>query len=561
MNPPTASGGKETHDNERYRRIVEAAEEGIITIDVHALVDFVNPKMARMLGCSVEEVLGCTMTDFMDDEGRRLFAYYLERRQHGVSEQYDFKFIAKHGEELWVSVTTNPLLDDEGRYVGALALFSEIGERREAQRLLAWEKDALETIGGTTSPVDVLDELMLGLERQLPGALCSILLVDENEQHLHHGAAPSLPDAYNRVIDGVPVGPQTGSCGTAVFTRGQIIVCDIATDPLWDDYRAYALEHGLRACWSTPVTDTEGKVMATFALYYREPRQPHARDLLTIERAVHIVYLAVERMRAEERLAISQTELRQANERLSLSNEKLERRVNARTQQLRALATELTYAEERERLRMADIMHEGLLQSLAATVIRLESLRKHLGPEAPSQVLDDAQGMVEDAINVGKSVMHDLYPPALHTLGLGEALRWLGLQHAQKGIEVDVEAAVNFDVQETELRITLFRAANELLVNVRKHANIKRAKVAVGLTREGSVRMLVKDCGAGFSPADIRAKEGFGGGFGLFSLRERIEALGGKVEIESSPGQGSRFILIVPTLAQIENPTPPPSSE
>jgi PAS domain S-box-containing protein len=541
---------KEVRDPEgRYRRIVEAAEEGIITIDANALADFVNPKMARMLGYDVEQILGRPLTDFMDEEGRRLFVPYLQRLQQGVTQQFDFKVCCRQGEKLWVNVSANPLLDDRGEYVGALAMFTDIRERREAEHLLAWEKGALETIGGTATLGKVLEELMLGLERHLPDALCSVLLVDDDGLHLRHGAAPSLPTEYNRLVDGFPVGSSSGSCGTAVHTGQQVIVSDIASDPLWSQLRGEALSHGLRACWSTPVSDSKGKIIATFAVYYREPRRPHVRELQTIERAAHIACLAIERKRADEMLVASQKALRIANERLRLSNERLERRVNSRTQQLRALATELTHAEERERLRMADTMHEGLLQLLAATALRLESLRKQLGPKALNEALNDAQGLVEEAIKVGKSVIRDLYPPALHTLGLGEALRWLAQQHLAQGIEVEVEAPANFDVPEKELRITLFRAVHELLVNVRRHAGVKRASVKVSLAGEGFVRMVVSDSGVGFSPADIRAKEGFGGGFGLFSLRERIEALGGQVIIESAPGRGSCFLLTAPTAA------------
>ena len=259
---------QETRDPEwRYRRIVEAAEEGIITIDANALTDFVNPKMARMLGYGAEQILGRPLTDFMDDEGRRLFALYLQRLQQGVTQQFDFKVRCQKGEELWVNVSANPLLDVQGQYDGALAMFTDIRERREAEHLLAWEKGALETIGGATTLGEVLEELMLGLERHLPDALCSVLLVDDDGLHLRHGAAPSLPDEYNRLVDGFPVGSSSGSCGTAVHTGRQIIVSDIASDPLWRQIRDEALAHGLRACWSTPVSDGTGKIIATFAVY------------------------------------------------------------------------------------------------------------------------------------------------------------------------------------------------------------------------------------------------------------------------------------------------------
>jgi GAF domain-containing protein len=110
-----------------------------------------------------------------------------------------------------------------------------------------------------------------------------------------HGAAPSLPAAYNRAIDGLPIGPEAGSCGTAAYRRDTVFVADIESDSLWVGYRKLALAHGLRACWSTPILANDGHVLGTFALYYRTSRSadPAAVDL--IARAVHVAGIAIER--------------------------------------------------------------------------------------------------------------------------------------------------------------------------------------------------------------------------------------------------------------------------
>lgn len=119
---------------------------------------------------------------------------------------------------------------------------------------------------------------MLGLEANTPGSLCSVLLLDETGSRLLRGGAPSLPAAYNDAIHGISTGPRVGSCGTAAHLDCQIIVPDIATDPLWADFRDLALSHGLRACWSTPVHSDAGTVIGTFAIYYREPRLPSTEE-------------------------------------------------------------------------------------------------------------------------------------------------------------------------------------------------------------------------------------------------------------------------------------------
>ena len=139
----------------------------------------------------------------------------------------------------------------------------------ESAALLKGENQVLERIARGAPLPQVLELLLRVIEAQCPDMSCSILLLDPHGVHLRHGAAPSLPSSFMHVINGEPIGPYAGSCGTAAFRREAVIVEDIASDPLWDNYRDLALQHGLRACWSTPVFDSQGRLLATFALYFR----------------------------------------------------------------------------------------------------------------------------------------------------------------------------------------------------------------------------------------------------------------------------------------------------
>jgi GAF domain-containing protein len=127
---------------------------------------------------------------------------------------------------------------------------------------------------------DVLEDLIRALEVQSDvEMLASILILGEDGKRLLLGAAPSLPKTYNEAIHGTQIGPAAGSCGTAAFRGESVFVSDIANDPLWVDHRELALTHGLRACWSTPIKAADGRVLGTFALYYRESRSPSQQDL------------------------------------------------------------------------------------------------------------------------------------------------------------------------------------------------------------------------------------------------------------------------------------------
>jgi len=124
--------------------------------------------------------------------------------------------------------------------------------------------------------------------------LTSILLYNKKTNQLFEGAAPSLPDHYNTAVNGITPGPTAGSCGTAAFFRKQIIVDDIATDPLWKDYKSYALSEELRSCWSTPIFSANDELLGTFAVYYNEPRKPTQNDLTLIDELVDVTASAIE---------------------------------------------------------------------------------------------------------------------------------------------------------------------------------------------------------------------------------------------------------------------------
>ncbi len=173
-------------------------------------------------------------------------------------------------------------------------------EARDAQLLTA----QLDLLSGVVagSPVGrALDALLRVVERvSSAGLLASVLLLDDEGQHLRHCAAPSLPEDYCRAIDGVAIGPAVGSCGTAAWRRRQVIVEDIAHDPLWEDYKHVALPAGLRACWSTPIFGVGGRLLGTFAMYYPLPSAPTASDRALIDVLVRSVSLALERSRHDE---------------------------------------------------------------------------------------------------------------------------------------------------------------------------------------------------------------------------------------------------------------------
>src|SRR5205823_4816105 len=229
--------------------------------------------------------------------------------QDGKDFDFEHRLLMPDGLIKHVRVVGHPLPRDESGELEFIGAITDITERKLAEALLAGEKRLLEMVARGDSLANILDSLCRLVEEQASDVFASILLLDSNSTQLWHGGAPSLPKAYNDAINGLVIGPSVGSCGTAAYLCKQVIVSDIANDPLWSDFRQLALAHSLRACWSTPIFSAEGKVIGTFAMYYREPRSPSQRDQEIIAQITHLAGVAIQRKLAEDALRRSEAYL------------------------------------------------------------------------------------------------------------------------------------------------------------------------------------------------------------------------------------------------------------
>jgi PAS domain S-box-containing protein len=269
-------------------------------------VEFVNRGWREYTGLSGEGSLGSGWRSAVHPED---VDQHVGKWQKSVATGDPFENEVRYrrsadGKYRWFLVRAVPLRDELGNILKWYGISTDIEDRRRAEGMLAGEKRILEMVARGDSLAQILDSLCRLVEEQDPDVLASVSLVVGNR--LRHGGAPSLPEAYKNAIDGIVIGSCAGSCGTAAFLGEQVIVTDIATDPVWADYREAALAHSLRACWSTPVFSPEGKVMATFAMYYREPRSFSVRDKEIIEQVSHLAGVAIQHTLAEEKLRRSE---------------------------------------------------------------------------------------------------------------------------------------------------------------------------------------------------------------------------------------------------------------
>jgi CheY-like chemotaxis protein len=218
--------------------------------------------------------------------------------------------------------------------------------------------------------------------------------------------------------------------------------------------------------------------------------------------------------------------------------------------QLRRLASDLTLAEQHAREQLARTLHDGLQQLLVTVALHLEQViqRDAGGRVVTDDPLVQAKAQLDEAITAARSLSYELFPPVLHRSGLAAAFAWLAdwTRH-QYGLRVEVSADPLADPARKDVRTLLFESVRELLFNVVKHAHVDRVTVDLARTADDALSITVADQGIGFDPATLvdRAKVRQVG-WGLFSIRERLTLLGGRFEIDSTPGRGTTFRLIAP---------------
>jgi len=206
----------------------------------------------------------------------------------------------QHG--LWTRITGRPLRASNGDLLGGVTVCRDITEVKEEELFREGQSQVLEMIAADKPLGAVLESLVLLMEGQAEGLRCSILLLARDGKHVQHGAAPHLPETYVKAVNGAPIGPRNGSCGTAMYLRQRVVVTDVLTDPLWADYRELARICGLSACWSSPIISAQGDVLGSFAMYREEKRGPQPEEERLTDIATHIAGIAIERQRQQETL-------------------------------------------------------------------------------------------------------------------------------------------------------------------------------------------------------------------------------------------------------------------
>ncbi|HEU4870887.1 MAG TPA: GAF domain-containing sensor histidine kinase [Pyrinomonadaceae bacterium] len=367
-----------------------------------------------------------------------------------------------------------------------------------------------------------------------------------------------MPDDYAEAVNGFEIGANSLACGLATHTGEAVLTTDVQTDPRWGPWRWMAEHFDYRGCWSFPITTVAGKFVGTLAMYLRQPQEPTHRDLELASLLTNTASIIISRHKDSEVRIRAEQAQQEYEAQLRSLNEVLEERVRDRTRELQAevherrageeriknLLRKLVSAEEEQRRRIARELHDTFGQQLAALHMTIEVLKSKT--DGDRSVRENIERMREAFDRLNSSVdflAWELRPPSLDLLGLDAALEsYVTEWSRQFGVEAVYEGvAVSGLRLAAEAETNLYRIFQEALQNVHKHAGADRVNV-VFERRDGQAVLIIEDNGKGYDSEE----QTDGRGMGLINMRERAALIGGTVEIESQPGEGTTVFVRVP---------------
>jgi len=544
-------------NEQRFRTAFQLASVGKAQLDAQTgrFID-VNDEFCRLTGYCRDEILTLIPADLTHPDDRLADVEGFSRMLAGERDQYQVekRYLRKNGTIIWVQVEAALIRDGQGRPYQTVAVILDVTARKQAEdalrrseaqvRLLA---ETAELLLRSESPQTVVNLLC---QKVMPFLECDAFfnyLIHPSAGRLHLNACAGIPEEEAQRIEWLDLGEAV--CGCAVLDGTRIVAERIGET---GDLRTELVRsYGIQAYACHPLF-AQGKVMGTLSFGTRTRSSFSEEDLALMKAIVDQVAIAMQRKQGEDALKLSEDRLRTFAEQLEqLVDERTHELVQSRDQ-LRALATELNVAEQRERKRIATELHDYLAQVLVLARLKLGQMRGTAGVDSKLlPFIGQAENAISEGLAYTRTLVADLCPPVLHDFGLPAALRWLGEHMDRHKLKVTVHAPDTALPLPEDQAVLLFQSVRELLINTSKHAGVGEATLSL-LREDGLLRIEVRDQGTGFVIVSAPSMK-----FGLFSIRERMRALGGTFEIESAPGRGTTAIITLPLAvnAQLKVPS------
>jgi PAS domain S-box-containing protein len=478
--------------------IVEATDDAIVGLSLDGLITSWNRGAERLFGYSPDEIVGQPITRLVPPERAIDELTYLARIADGERlHHFETQRVTADGRRIDVSLTVSPIFDDAGAIVGASKILRDVSDRRTAD--LTLQRSEAEFRALVENSPDIIARFDADLRHLYVSP--SIVTVADRPQHEFLGRT-------NREL-GMP---------EALCERWEA-----AIKAAFRDATVQTLE------FSFPTT--MGVRYFNARLVPEHDGHGRVRSVVGVTRDISEHFRAELQVRA--------------------MNETLEQRVAQRTAELRQLSRQLVLAEQSERRRLSMLLHDDLQQLLVAACMRMDLLTERLRGSYHEDAVRRVMELLQQSIESSRSLSHELSPPILYDSGLCATLPWLArIMRERHGLDVTVDVDPDAEPGDEETRISLFLSARELLFNVVKHARVNAAYMSLEHTSDGFLRMVVADDGEGFDPSAMN--QACEDSFGLFSLRERIQFLGGHLDIDSAPSRGTRVTVELPAPEPVE---------
>ncbi len=575
-----------------YQALLDNSPDPMVLLDgEQGLVLSANVPAQKLLGTNLSSLLQRPLADFClpsQPGGLNSFAVLREHQQraaNGDARLSEMSFRGNQGRAIECEMRMVPLPPPHQHLLHVR--IADVTRRNLADALRAGQGRLLEMIARGAPLRDTLDSLMLLIESQSKGVYCSVLLLDDDGVTIHPGSGPSLPAEYMAALDGYPIGPSVGSCGTAMYRKEAVVVTDIMSDPLWAPYKGLIEAHGFRACWSTPIYLKQDFVLGSFAMYYKEVRSPVAEDMRLIGVATHLAGIAIERTRRERELALHRGHLEELvaarTDELTRSNKELARALD----ELGLMQGELVRRDKLAALGalVAGMAHE-LNTPIGNSLVTATTMADHTGKLAESVTTGLKRSALDSYLNeareAGDILVRNLQRAADLLLSfkevavdqassqrrqfslsalLDEVLPALTVAAKPRGIGIDCrsEGVLAMDSYPGSLTQVLQNLINNCLIHGFAHRTAGNISIHAHSRPGNLIALAVKDDGVGiadtnqervYDPFFTTSMGSGGSGLGLHVVHNIVTGiLGGKIELRSALGYGTTFTLLLPAKA------------
>lgn len=507
----------------RLAAIVEFSNDAIIGRTPDGIITSWNKGAEEIYGYSAEEAIGQPTTMLVSaDQTGDVQKHYQKIQQGEHIESYETVRIRKDGRRIDVSITVSPVRDESGKIIGASTITRDITERKRTEDRLKALYDINLAMTSTLDRSDVLKILLEKIDILLPYAAAHIRLFDKSTGRLEKLACHNIDEAQWKVT---PDWIKNSIYRLILESEKPLVVCDIQQDERFSRKDFYG-QQGMVSYLGMPLI-SRGEIIGVLSLFTNEKHQVTNEEMAFVETLADHASIIIHNSQLYEQIRSKSQNL--------LDSE----------QQIRALASDLICAQDEEAKRIARVLHDESGQLLAAVYITMDQIAKRLPASATAQV-EKVKKLLDRVENRLRDLSHELHPTILDDLGLLPSLVFLTRQIAKRsGIKIKLEGSIDRRLSPL-LELTLYRCFQQALNNIVRHAHATEVRIRI-LENENLIVCSVQDSGVGFDVKTVvkRARER-GTGLGLRGMQERVEAVGGTLQILSAPGSGTEVLITIP---------------